>query len=148
MTTTAAVAVGTPAAPAPAPERRGAPRILVALDGSPAAAAALPRALALAAAQAAAVSVVRVVPAGGAVAGPGAGPLSALQAAATDLAAVAARLQAAGLPPQRLRLAVRVGRCPETALDQARREAADWLFLPPLTPGGQAVLTRPAPERA
>jgi nucleotide-binding universal stress UspA family protein len=112
------------------------------LDGSPAAAAALPRALALAAAQAAAVSVVRVVPAGGAVAG----PLSALQAAATDLAAVAARLQAAGLPPQRLRLALRVGRCPETALDQARREAADWLFLPPVTTGGQAVLTRPGPE--
>ena len=136
-TPTAAVVVRPPPAPGPVPGRSGAPRVLVALDGSPEAEGALPRALALAAAHAAALSVVRVVPGAG-----------ALAAAGTDLAAVAGRLAAAGLPPQRLRLAVRVGRCPETALDQARREAADWLFLPPLTPGGQAVLTRPAPERA
>jgi nucleotide-binding universal stress UspA family protein len=131
MTTTAAVVAH------PLPGHPGAPRVLVALDGSPEAEAALPRALALAVAQAAAVSVVRVVPGAG-----------ALPAAATDLAAVAARLQAAGLPPRRLRLAVRVGRCPETALDQARREAADWLFVPPPPPGGPAVLTHPVPERA
>jgi nucleotide-binding universal stress UspA family protein len=135
MMTAAAVVARLPATPATPPGRLGAPRILVALDGSPEAAAALPRALALAAVHAAAVSVVRVVPGAG-----------ALAAAGADLAAVAGGLQAAGLPPRRLRLAVRVGRCPETALDQARREGADWLFLPPPAPGGQPVLTRPRPR--
>ena len=117
-------------APGPLPGRSGAPRVLVALDGC-----------------AAALSVLRVVP--------GAGVLAA---AGADLAAIAGRLAAAGWPPQRLRLAVRVGHCPETALDQARREAADWLFVPP-APGvyaaptllrdraGQAVLSPSSPRR-
>jgi nucleotide-binding universal stress UspA family protein len=149
MTTTAAGAAGAarppvaPAAPAPAET----PRVLVALDGSAEAEAALPRALAFAVAHRAAVSVVRVVSGGGAVAGPGGGPLAALQAAGTDLEAIAARLQAGGRPPQHLRLAVRIGRCPATALDQARREGAEWVFLPPPAPGWRAVLVSSLPER-
>ena len=127
--TTAAVVFHLPPAPGPLPGRPGAPRVLVALDGSPEAEGALPRALALAAAHAAAVSVVRVVPGAG-----------ALAAAGDGREVGAGRLEAAGWPPQRLRLAVRAGRCPETALDQARREAADWLFVPP-APGGGAEPT-------
>ena len=123
--TTATVVVRPLPAPDVLPGRSGAPRVLVALDGSPEAEGALPRALALAAANAAALSVLRVVPGAG-----------ALAAAGADLAAVAGRLAAAGWPPRQLRLAVRVGHCPETALDQARREAADWLFVPPPGAGG------------
>jgi nucleotide-binding universal stress UspA family protein len=122
--------------------RSGAPveplRLLAALDGSPDGEASLPLVAALVRALGAAVSLVRVVPSGGASHVPHAGTVSGVGAAAVSLERAAIWLGAAGCRPGSVRTAVRFGRVPELVLDQAARERASILVVAPHARAGVA----------
>jgi nucleotide-binding universal stress UspA family protein len=119
---------GIPSAGAPAAVRTdealASPvRLLVALDGSPEAEAALAPAVTLARGLQAPLSLIRVMhghaPSGGV---PGID-------AASYLERIALRLQDAGIPPDFIRVIIRSGSVPETLLDQAAREHTSVLIM-------------------
>jgi nucleotide-binding universal stress UspA family protein len=107
-------------------------RLVVALDGSPAATASLPLVSAWMRAFGAEVSLVRVAPRGAVLSGapPGAtGRMSGVEAALASVTRAALWLQGDGVAADAIRTAVRIGPVADELLAQAGREQASILVL-------------------